>query len=62
MGEDEVFTIKARLCKRCGRLLTSKMAIREGYGCACKRKAEIEKNGEPQIDGQISLFDEDTEE
>lgn len=28
----EVFTIPARRCKRCGGLLTSAQAIKDGYG------------------------------
>lgn len=60
--KDEIFTINARQCKRCGRLLTSADAIKDGYGCACKRKAYIEKFGIPQIPGQVSLLDELEEE
>ena len=30
--ESEIFTIPARRCKRCGGLLTSAEAIRDGYG------------------------------
>lgn len=56
---DEIFTVKARLCKRCGRLLASKQAIDDGYGCTCKQKARIEKYGQPQLEGQISLLDDE---
>lgn len=35
MSGDEVFTIQARRCKRCGRLLTSQEAVERGYGCQC---------------------------
>ena len=37
--ESEIFTIPARRCKRCGGLLTSAEAIRDGYGSCCLRKA-----------------------
>lgn len=36
---DDVFTIPARRCKRCGGLLTSDKAIRDGYGPVCRSKA-----------------------
>ena len=61
-GETEktsgVFLVKARRCKRCGGLLTSKQAVEDGYGHICKMKARIEKLGEPQLEGQVSLFDD----
>lgn len=58
---DEVFTVRARLCKRCGRLLTSEQAVKDGYGCTCKIRAYIEKYGVPQIPGQVSLLDDEEE-
>lgn len=54
----EIFMVKARRCKRCGGLLTSREAVADGYGHICKMKARIEKFGEPQLDGQVSLFDD----
>ena len=33
--DGEIFTIRARRCKRCGRLLTSAEAVEKGYGCQC---------------------------
>ena len=54
---DGVFMIKARKCKLCGRILTSKKAVEEGYGETCKCRAlKIEKEEEP-IDGQMNVFD-----
>ena len=44
MSGDEVFTIQARRCKRCGRLLTSQEAVERGYGCQCAIKAKREEN------------------
>ena len=32
----EVFHIPARLCKRCGGLLTSEQALKDGYGHTSK--------------------------
>ena len=56
-SEHEVFLVEARRCKRCGGLLTSKQAVADGYGHVCKMKAERERLGEPQIPGQVSMFD-----
>lgn len=36
--DGEIFTIRARRCKRCGRLLTSAEAVEKGYGCQCAAK------------------------
>ena len=41
-NNDEIFTIKARRCKRCGGILTSKQAVEDGYGHTCKMKAKAE--------------------
>lgn len=38
MENDGIFTIQARRCKRCGGLLTSKQAVKDGYGHVCKQK------------------------
>jgi hypothetical protein len=59
LDSQKIFTIQARLCERCGRLLTSEQAVKDGYGCTCKRREYIEKYGVPQIPGQISLLDEE---
>ena len=42
-NENEVFTIPARRCKRCGGLLTSSQGIRDGYGPCCLRKVRREQ-------------------
>lgn len=54
---DEVFTIEARKCKRCGRLLTSPEAIMKGYGCSCEMKAMREAKESEPIPGQMDIFD-----
>ena len=57
MSSDEIFVVKARRCKICGRILTSKKAVEEGYGETCKCKAKkLEKEKEP-LDGQMNIFD-----
>lgn len=65
--DDGIFTIKARRCKRCGRLLTSAEAVKLGYGCQCMMKARMEgavpgegrkAKTEPEpASGQKSIFD-----
>ena len=60
MGESsEVFHIPARLCKRCGGLLTSEKAIKEGYGHTCKMKTRREELEREAAKDQYSLFDEE---
>lgn len=55
--QDGIFTIQARRCKRCGRLLTSKEAVECGYGCQCAEKARREEQEKQPIPGQRSIFD-----
>jgi len=55
--DDEIFTIKARRCLRCGRLLTSDEAIREGYGCRCKELADAEARALEPLPGQMTIMD-----
>ena len=55
--DDEVFTIPARRCKRCGGLLTSAHAIQDGYGHTCKMKARREALAREEAKNQITLFD-----
>lgn len=59
--ENEVFSIQARRCKRCGGLLTSEQAIRIGYGACCLRKMRQEEREKEENKDQITFFD-DTEE
>ncbi|MCD8311249.1 MAG: hypothetical protein LUD43_01915 [Firmicutes bacterium] len=54
---DEIFTIKARKCKRCGGLLTSKQAVEDGYGHVCKMKARAEAEAARPDPNQITLFE-----
>lgn len=60
--ESEVFQIPARRCKRCGGLLTSTQAIKDGYGSCCLRKMRQEEREKEAAKNQCSLFDmEETE-
>lgn len=56
--DNEVFTISARRCKRCGRLLTSKEAVELGYGCQCLRKEKEEAEAKEPIPGQMNLLED----
>ncbi len=55
--QDEIFTIKARRCKRCGGLLTSKQAVEDGYGHVCKMKIWAEIEAAKPDPNQQTLFD-----
>jgi hypothetical protein len=52
-----IFTIRARKCKRCGRLLTSSEAIEKGYGCQCLAKELAEKKAAEPVSGQLTFYD-----
>lgn len=54
--EHEIFTIPARRCKRCGGLLTSAQALRDGYGPCCLRKMKQEAREREEAKNQYSLF------
>ena len=57
--ESEIFTIPARRCKRCGGLLTSAEAIRDGYGSCCLRKMRQEARAKEQLRNQCSLSNDE---
>lgn len=56
-GSDEIFTIPARRCKRCGGLLTSQQAIKDGYGHVCKMRTTREEREREEAKDQMSIFD-----
>lgn len=62
MEHDDIFTIPARRCKRCGGLLTSAQAIRDGYGHTCKMKAHREALAREEMKNQMSLFPAEPQE
>lgn len=55
--DDEIFLVKARKCKRCGGLLTSRQAVEDGYGHVCKMKARAEEEQRKPDPNQLNLFD-----
>lgn len=56
-GGSEIFTIRARKCLRCGRLLTSAEAVELGYGCRCAELAEAERREKEPLEGQIDIYE-----
>lgn len=42
--QEDIFYIQARKCRRCGGILTSPKAIKDGYGCVCKRKEKADRS------------------
>lgn len=52
---DEIFMIRARRCRRCGRLLTSEEAVQKGYGCQCAAKARAEETERAPLPGQMNI-------
>jgi len=57
----DIFRIPARKCLRCGGLLTSAQAIRDGYGHTCKIKMHREEAAKEEAKNQYSLFDREEE-
>lgn len=55
--DDDIFYVKARHCKRCGRLLTSGQAVKDGYGCTCKKKTRAEVAARRPLSGQMTIGD-----
>lgn len=53
--EPEIFVLEARKCKRCGGILTSAKAVRNGYGHICFKRTKAEEVFKKI---QITLFDE----
>lgn len=57
--DQDIFTIKARRCKRCGGILTSKQGIRDGYGPCRLQKIQQEEREREEAKNQYSLFPKD---
>ena len=54
-GASDIFMVKARRCKRCGGLLTSTEAVRDGYGHVCKMKELGERKAKMPLPGQMTV-------
>ena len=54
---NDIFQIPARVCKRCGGILTSRQGLRDGYGHTCEIKTRREEQErEEEAKNQYSLF------
>lgn len=51
----EYFTLTARRCKECGRILTSKESVERGYGCQCIKKAKQKELDKQPMPGQVTF-------
>jgi len=51
----EYFTLTARRCKECGRILTSRESVERGYGCQCAKKAKQKELDRQPLPGQVQL-------
>ena len=49
----EYFTLTARRCKECGRILVSEESVKRG----CAKRAKQKELDRQPLDGQISLLD-----
>ena len=55
--DDEIFTLRARICKRCGRILTKQESVERGYGCQCAKREEERAREMAPIPGQIDIYE-----
>ena len=53
----ETFFIEATRCKRCGGLLTSEEAVKNGIGHHCAQKLAEEEAAREAAKRQINIFD-----
>lgn len=57
LDQSGIFLISARRCRRCGGLLTSEEALRDGVGHVCKLREKEEKDARRwEEENQYSLF------
>ena len=54
--EQEIFALRARKCKRCGGILTSAKAVRNGFGHVCLMRTRAEQADKTV---QLTMFDEE---
>lgn len=61
-NENEIFTVRATRCKRCGGLLINEKAIEHGMGHTCRKKYEEELVAKEMAKWQLSFFPDDETE
>ena len=54
---DEIFTLQARICKRCGRILTNWESVERGMGCQCAKREDERIRAEAPLPGQINIYE-----
>lgn len=61
MNDNEIFTIRARKCQRCGGILLSEYGLKYGMGHVCKRKSEEEAAAAEIDENQLTLLELESE-
>lgn len=61
MSDNEIFTIKARRCQRCGGILLSEYGLKYGMGHVCKRKSDEEAAAAVIDENQLTLMELESE-
>ena len=56
-NDDGIFTLQARVCKRCGRILTKWESVERGLGCKCAEREAEKGMAESPIPGQIDIYE-----
>lgn len=57
VSEQEIFLVEATRCRRCGGLLTSEEAVKNGIGHRCAEKLREEELAAEAAKLQINVFD-----
>lgn len=57
MSDNEIFTIRARKCQRCGGILLSEYGLKHGMGHVCKRKSDEEAAAARIDENQLTLME-----
>lgn len=57
MNDNEIFTIRARKCQRCGGILLSEYGLKHGMGHVCKRKFDEEAAAAEIDENQLTLME-----
>ncbi|MBR2256245.1 MAG: hypothetical protein IJ899_02685 [Blautia sp.] len=53
----EIFVLRARICKRCGRILTKAESVERGLGCQCAKKEKAAETEKTPIPGQVDVYE-----
>lgn len=61
MSDNEIFTIRARKCQRCGGILLSEYGLKHGMDHVCKRKSDEEAAAAEIDENQLTLMELESE-